>query len=104
LANSQVPASSFNGSGKIATLSFSVLRVGHSALTLESWLWDKPAVVGLANLIPHSDSSSAVDAVIPEFSTVLAVVVFLVLAAGVLVFAKRHMKKGPSLNAVLTRF
>lgn len=96
VAYSQIPAVAFSGSGKIATLSFDVLRASHSDLTLETQLWDGPAVVGLGNSISHSDSSSAVDAIVPEFSTVFAVVVFLVLAASVLVFAKRRIEKGTS--------
>jgi hypothetical protein len=98
VATSEGSAAAFSGSGKIVTLTFTVIHTGHSELTLETDLADKPVPPNPANLINHTDLSSSVNAVIPEFSTVLALVVFLILATGALVFSKKHMKK----NTVLT--
>ena len=91
-AFSEVPAASFSGNGKIATLTFTVIHSGHSGLTLQSDLADKPAAGGTSNLINHTDLSGSVDSPVPEFPTAVALFVFLVLAAASLVFAKKHIK------------
>ena len=93
VATSEGSAAAFSGSGKIVTLTFTVIHTGHSELTLETELADKPVPPNPANLITHIDLSSSVNAVIPEFSTVFALVVFLILATGGVVFSKKHMKK-----------
>jgi len=93
VATSEGSAAAFSGSGKIVTLTFTVIHTGHSELTLETELADKPVPPNPANLINHTDLSSSVNAVIPEFSTVFALVVFLILATSALVFSKKHMKK-----------
>lgn len=93
VATSEGSAAAFSGSGKIVTLTFLVVQAGHSPLTLETELADKPVPPNPANLINHTYISSSVDTVVPEFSTVLAIVMFLTLATGVLVYSKRHIKK-----------
>jgi hypothetical protein len=93
VATSEGSVAAFTGSGKIVTLTFTVIHTGHSELTLETDLADKPVPPDPANLISHTDLSSSVNAVIPEFSTVLVLVVFLILATGALVFSKKRMKK-----------
>jgi hypothetical protein len=93
VAVSEGSAAAFSGSGKIVTLTFSVIHARHSELTLETELADKPVPPEPSNLINHTDLSSSVNAAIPEFSTVFALVVFLILATGALVFSKKHMKK-----------
>ena len=93
VATSEGSAAAFSGSGKIVTLTFTVIQTGHSELTLETELADKPVSPNPANLINHIDLSSSVNAIIPEFSTVFTLVVFLVLATGGLIFSKKHMKK-----------
>jgi hypothetical protein len=93
VATSEGSAAAFSGNGKIVTLTFSVIHAGHSELTLETELADKPVSPEPSNLINHTDLSSSVNAAIPEFSTVFALVVFLILATGALVFSKKHMKK-----------
>jgi len=98
VAVSEGSAAAFSGSGKIVTLTFSVIHAGHSELTLETELADKPVPPEPSNLINHTDLSSSVNAVIPEFSTVFALVVFLILATGALIFSKKRIKK----NAALT--
>ena len=108
VATSEGSAAAFSGSGKIVTLTFTVIQAGHSELTLETELADKPVLPNPANLISHTDLSSSVNAVIPEFSTVLALVVFLVLSTGALVFSKKRMMrnlntaKGPKAKLFLS--
>jgi hypothetical protein len=93
VATSQGSAGAFSGSGTIATVTFNVTSVGHSALELETELSDHPAPGDSSNLINHNDVSGSVDVSIPEFSTIAALVVFLALATGALVFSKKHMNK-----------
>jgi hypothetical protein len=94
VATSEGSAAAFSGSGKIVTLTFLVVQAGHSQLALQTELADKPALPNPANLIPHTDVSSSVDTIVPEFSTVLALVVFLTLATGALVYSKKYTKRG----------
>jgi hypothetical protein len=82
----------FSGSGKIVTLTFQVLQAGHSQLMLETELADKPASGQNANLITHTDLSSSVDTVVPEFSTVFTLAVFFILATAALVFSKKRFR------------
>ncbi len=98
VATSEGSAAGFSGSGKIVTLTFTVAKAGHSELTLETELADKPAAGGISNPINHTDQSSAVDSAVPEFSTAFALIVFLILATGALVFSKKHIKKNAALN------
>jgi hypothetical protein len=98
VATSEGSAAAFTGNGKIVTLTFSVLNAGHSELTLETELADKPVPPDPANLITHTDLSSSVNPVVPEFSTVFALVVFLILATGALVFSKKRIKKNVALT------
>ena len=86
------PAAAFSGNGEIATLAFSVVKVGYSAFTLETELADKPSG-DTSNFITHTDVSSSVNAVIPEFPTIFAFVLLLVCAAGTLLFSKRYTRK-----------
>ena len=103
LATSEGSAAGFSGSGKIVTLTFLVVQAGHSQLTLETELADKPVLPNPANFITHADQSSSVDTVVPEFSTVFAIVVFLTLATGALVYSKKHTKKNTTLASPATR-
>jgi hypothetical protein len=61
-------------------------------------LADKPASGGNSNLIDHTDLSSSVNAAVPEFSTVFALAVFLILATGALIVSKKHIKKNVALT------
>ena len=99
-AFSEVPAASFSGNGKIATLTFIVIHSGHSGLTLQSDLADKPPAGGTSNLINHTDLSGSIDSPVPEFPTAAALVVFLVLAAASLMLAKRHIKKNSTMTSL----
>jgi hypothetical protein len=98
VAVSEGPAAAFSGNGKIVTLTFTVVHSGHSELTLITELADKPVPPEPSNLINHTDLSSSVNAVIPEFSTVFALAVFLILATGALVFSKKRIKKNVALT------
>ena len=98
VAVSEGSVAAFSGNGKIVTLTFSVINAGHSELTLETELADKPVPPEPSNLINHTDLSSSVNAVIPEFSTVFTLVMFLILATGALVFSKKRIKKNASLT------
>jgi hypothetical protein len=93
-AFSEAPADAFSGSGKIATLTFQVLHSGQSPLSLTTTLADKPSSGDdTSESINHTDVSATINSPIPEFSTILAFVVFLILATGSLVFAKKRMRK-----------
>jgi hypothetical protein len=83
IATSQNPANSFNGSGTIATLTFNVTSIGHSALTLQSELADHPLPEQTSESINHTIINGSVDAVIPEFPsiTILAIVIIAATAA-----------------------
>lgn len=104
VATSEGAAAAFSGSGKIVTLTFLVVQAGHSQLKLETELADKPVSPNPANLINHTDLSSSVDTLVPEFSTVFALVVFLVLATGALVYSKKYMKKTTLAPGTASRF
>lgn len=99
VAVSEGSAAAFSGSGKIVTLTFTVVHAGHSELTLVTELADHPAPGENSNFITHTDLSSSVNAVISEFSTVFALAVFLILATGALVFSKKRIKKNVALTA-----
>jgi hypothetical protein len=103
-AVSQSPAAAFSGSGKVATLTFSVLKAGHSALTLVSELADKPAAGEISNPINHTDVSASIGTPVPEFPTAVALVVFLVLGAASLVFAKKRALKNTAVANIRAEF
>ncbi|HEX7482050.1 MAG TPA: cohesin domain-containing protein [Candidatus Bathyarchaeia archaeon] len=69
LATSTGSASSFSGSGTIATLTFRVTSTGSTGLALTSELSDHPATGGTANLIVHTDAADSVTAVASGPST-----------------------------------
>ena len=54
VATSVSPASSFNGSGTVFSVSFKAVSVGRSLLELETELADRPSSGGTANLIDHA--------------------------------------------------
>ncbi len=86
--------SAFSGNGKIATLTFTVLRSGQTTITLVSELADKPASSDdISQPIDHTDVSGSINVPIPEFPTIVGFVLLLVLATGSLVFARKQMKK-----------
>ena len=69
LATSTGSASSFSGSGTIATLTFRITNKGPTGLALTSELSDHPAVGGTSNLIVHADTTDSVTAVASVTST-----------------------------------
>jgi len=90
-ATSVNPSSSFSGSGNVAILTFNVTALGHSGLELESELADRPASGGNANFIEHTIDNGSVN-VIPEFPSIIAVALLLILATTVVVFSKKRLK------------
>jgi hypothetical protein len=97
-AFSQNPASSFNGSGIIAMLTFNTTKVGASPLTVFCELADRPPPDETSELIDHLDVSGSVEAVIPEFPNVAILGVFLVVVAAVVLFSKKMLKKPMAFN------
>ncbi len=96
VATSQSPADSFNGSGIIAVLTFKVAVVGHSDLLLQSELADHPIPDEVSAPIDHTDISGSVDAVIPEFPSIIMVAVLLVCVTAALLFSKSRAGKKSS--------
>jgi hypothetical protein len=84
---------SFSGSGTLATLTFNVTSTGSSTIGLSSELADKPESGSNANFIDHTDNGSPIDVAVPEFPTLAALILLVVVATGALVFSKKHMKK-----------
>jgi hypothetical protein len=88
IAISISPAPSFNGSGTIATLTFKVASVGHSQLSLETELADRPPLGEHSNLIEHTDVGSSIDS-LPVHSTPVPtdwtpIVLLIILVAAIL--------------------
>jgi hypothetical protein len=92
-ATSVNPASSFNGSGTIASLTFSVLASGHSDLSLNSTLADHPDPgETTSEAIPHTDVSASVDVgQVPEFPFIAALAVLAAVVTSTLFFAKKKI-------------
>jgi hypothetical protein len=87
VATSVAPASSFSGSGTIASITFNVTDIGHSELILTTELGDyNPSG---SNLIDHTDVNGSVDSVIPEFPSATAISLVLILVITTIVLSKR---------------
>jgi hypothetical protein len=84
--------SSFSGSGTVVTITFNVTSTGPSQFSLQSELSDKAPEGGTANLIDHSDIVDTVNAVIPEFPTVVTILLLLFLATAVIAASTRNLK------------
>jgi hypothetical protein len=91
VATSVAPAPSFSGSGNIAIITFNVTGTGHSELILITELADyNPSG---SNLIDHTDVNGAVNSVIPEFPSAIAISLILILVTTTTVFFKRLLGK-----------
>jgi hypothetical protein len=91
VATSVAPAPSFSGCGNIASITFNVTDIGHSELILTTELADyNPSG---SNLIDHTDVNGAVDSVIPEFPSAIAISLILILVTTTAVFSKRLLGK-----------
>jgi hypothetical protein len=88
IATSQNPANSFNGSGTIATLTFNVTSIGHSALTLQSELADHPLPEQTSESINHTIVNGSVDAVIPEFPSITILAIVIITTTAVLLISR----------------
>ena len=99
-ATSVSPASSFNGSGTVFSISFKAVGIGNSSLELETELADRPLAGGTANLIDHAVAGGSAES--GENGTgepigtdwlflILVVVAVAVSVAGIVFFfRKRH--------------
>jgi hypothetical protein len=92
-ATSVGSASAFNGNGIMATVTFNVTGTGPTGLSVESELSDKPATGQTSNLIEHTNTADAVDAVVPEFPSIIIVGFLIVAATAALVVSKKHLNK-----------
>lgn len=91
VATSVAPAPAFSGSGNIVILTFNVTDIGHSELILITELADyNPSG---SSLIDHTDVDGSVDSVIPEFPSVTAIGIVLILVTTVAVVSKKLMGK-----------
>ena len=94
-ATSVNPASSFNGSGTIASLTFKVLTSGHSDLTLNSTLADHPEPgETTSEAIEHTDMNGSVDtAQVPEFPLIATLAILVAALTLTMIFAKKKLSK-----------
>jgi hypothetical protein len=93
IATSQNPANSFNGSGTIATLTFNVTSVGHSALTIQSELADHPLPEQTSESISHTIINGSINSVIPEFPVTTILGIVIVTATTILLISKNFRRK-----------
>jgi hypothetical protein len=85
---------SFSGTGTIVILTFKVLDLGDSAITVQSDLADKPIDEETdSNYIDHIDVGGAVAAVIPEFPAIAIVALLIGLVTVSLMLSKKNSKK-----------
>jgi hypothetical protein len=103
VATSVNPADSFNSSGTIAIITFNVTSLGHSGLDLKTELADHPSLGETSNPINHTDVAGSVDSIIPEFPSIITVVLFLALATVALAFSKKLLKKNLAKQKRLTQ-
>jgi len=95
-ATSTNPAPSFNGTGNIVRLNFSVIGLGTSELDLQTQLYDYPPSDRDPHLslpITHADVDGLFQSVIPEFPNYLVLVAALVLTLFSAVLSK-HISSG----------
>lgn len=112
-ATSTSPAPSFNGTGNIISLNFSVLSIGTCKLDLQTQLYDYPPLdrdPRLSLPIAHEDIDGFFQGVIPEFpqSLVFVIIALLTLFTTLLskrifsrnnkTFGKSASSRGPSLR------
>jgi len=98
-AMSMAPAPSFNGTGNIVTITFSVLGLGGSQLDLEAKLWNCPPPDGWSTQIEHATIDGFVR-VIPEFPKIMFVLLFMLLAILVIILSKKTSRKFSSLEGL----
>jgi hypothetical protein len=92
-ATSVGSASAFSGNGIIATVTFNVTGTGPTGLSVESELSDKPATGQTSNFIEHTDTADAVDAVVPEFPSIIIVGFLIAVATTALIVSKKHLNR-----------
>jgi hypothetical protein len=95
-ATSTNPAPSFNGTGNIVRLNFSVIGLGTSELDLQTQLYDYPPSdrdPRLSLPITHADVDGLFQSVIPEFPNHLVIVAALMLTLFSAALSK-HISRG----------
>jgi len=91
-ATSTSPAPSFNGTGNIVRLNFSVISIGTCKLDLQTQLYDYPPLdrdPRLSLPISHEDIDGFFQGVIPEFPQSLVFVIIALLTLFVTLLSKR---------------
>ena len=98
-ATSVGPASSFNGSGTVFSISFKAMGAGQSSLDLETELADHPSSGGTANLIEHtvvrgsveSDENGSDEPIGADWLVlVLVIVAVIVSVVGIIFFFRKR--------------
>jgi hypothetical protein len=79
-ATSVGPEPSFNGSGIIVEITFSVAGSGNSTLNLESQLYDRPALGSVSQPIDHTTIGGFFSTPVPENSNDTIILIFLTAA------------------------
>ena len=92
-ATSVNPAPSFNGSGNIVNITFSVTNPGDSELDLETRLWDYPPPNEASSPIDHTTIDGSVCAIIPEIPSTTVLLIIIILTTFMLVLSKKGLKK-----------
>ena len=91
-ATSMAPAPSFNGTGNIVRITFTVTSPGNCILDLEATLWDYPPPNQGSMPIEHT-TIDGFYGVIPEFPNILILPLLMVLTIFVVVLGKKIAKK-----------
>jgi len=94
-ATSTAPAPSFYGSGNIVRITFNVTNFGSSKLDLETQLWDYPPPDREPRIslpIEHTTIDGFFD-VIPEFSNIRILLLFMIIVIFVIIFSKNILRK-----------
>lgn len=91
-ATSMAPAPSFNGTGNIVRITFTVTSPGNCKLDLETELWDRPPPNQGSMPIEHTTIDGFFD-VIPEFPNILILPLFIILTILAVVWGKKISRK-----------
>ena len=91
-ATSLAPAPSFNGTGNIVRITFTVISPGDCNLDLQTELWDRPPPNQVSMPIEHT-TIGGIFSVIPEFPNILIWPLFIILTIFVVVLRKKISRK-----------
>jgi len=96
-ATSINPAPSFNGSGNIVRINFTVIGLGSCKLDLDTKLYDRPPPDGTSSPIEHTTIDGYFE-VIPEFPDILILFLFMFFTIFVVIFSKKFLRRTNSIN------